>query len=51
MGLLAETEFFGGGHKWSGLSPERLGAKTTTRYAGRGRFVAAPAGATEGSVR
>jgi preprotein translocase subunit SecD len=25
--LLAGTKFFGGGHKWSGLDPERLGAK------------------------
>src|SRR6476469_4466096 len=24
--LLARTKFFGGGHKWSGLDPERLGA-------------------------
>jgi len=24
--LAARTEFFGGGHKWSGLDPERLGA-------------------------
>src|SRR5262249_54670313 len=27
--LLAGTKFFGGGHKWSGLSPERLGASVT----------------------
>ena len=38
--MLAHTKFFGGGHKWSGLDPERLGAKT--RYVGRGR-VARPA--------
>jgi preprotein translocase subunit SecD len=25
--LLAGTKFFGGGHKWSGLDPQRLGAK------------------------
>ncbi|PID96172.1 MAG: protein translocase subunit SecD [Actinomycetales bacterium] len=37
VGVLAHTKFFGGGHPWSGLDPERLGAKT--RYAGRGRFV------------
>ncbi|HRW19934.1 MAG TPA: protein translocase subunit SecD [Dermatophilaceae bacterium] len=40
VALLAHTTFFGGGHPWSGLSPDRLGAKVrTTRYAGRGRFV------------
>jgi preprotein translocase subunit SecD len=27
MTLLARTRFFGGGHKWSGLDPKRLGAK------------------------
>jgi preprotein translocase subunit SecD len=37
VAMLAHTKFFGGGHKWSGLDPERLGAKT--RYIGRGRFV------------
>jgi preprotein translocase subunit SecD len=26
--LLAGTRFFGGGHRWSGLDPARLGAKT-----------------------
>ena len=36
VALLAHTEFFGGGHKWSGLDPERLGAKV--RYVGRGQF-------------
>ena len=36
VAILAHTKFFGGGHKWSGLDPERLGAKV--RYAGRGRF-------------
>jgi preprotein translocase subunit SecD len=25
--LLAGTKFYGGGHKWSGLDPQRLGAK------------------------
>jgi preprotein translocase subunit SecD len=29
--LLAATKFFGGGHKWSGLSPDRLGARTPWR--------------------
>ena len=36
VGILAHTRFFGGGHPWSGLSPDRLGAKT--RYVGAGRF-------------
>ncbi len=36
VAMLAHTKFFGGGHKWSGLDPERLGAKV--RYVGRGRF-------------
>jgi preprotein translocase subunit SecD len=29
--LLARTKFFGGGHKWSGLDPARLGARTPWR--------------------
>jgi preprotein translocase subunit SecD len=29
--LLARTEFFGRGHKWSGLDPARLGAKSPWR--------------------
>ncbi len=29
--LLAGTRFFGGGHRWSGLDPARLGAKTPWR--------------------
>jgi hypothetical protein len=29
--LLAGTKFYGGGHKWSGLDPQRLGAKTLWR--------------------
>ena len=29
--LLAGTKFFGSGNKWSGLDPERLGAKTPWR--------------------
>ena len=38
VALLSGTKFFGGGHKWSGLDPERLGAKAhKPRYAGRGR--------------
>ena len=31
--LLAGTRFFSGGHKWSGLDPERLGAKARWRSA------------------
>ncbi|WP_300606054.1 protein translocase subunit SecD [Trebonia sp.] len=29
--LLAGTEFYGGGHRWSGLDPARLGARTPWR--------------------
>jgi len=36
VAILAHTKFFSSGHKWSGLDPERLGAKT--RYVGRGKF-------------
>jgi len=49
LSILANTKFFGDGHKWSGLDPERLGAKTVG-YAGRGRVtIAAQRAATEGS--
>ena len=49
LSILANTKFFGEGHKWSGLDPERLGARTVT-YAGRGRVtIAARRAATEGS--
>lgn len=41
--LLARTKFFGGGHKWSGLDPVRLGAKVSPRYRGRGQFGPSPA--------
>jgi preprotein translocase subunit SecD len=34
--LLARTEFFGGGHKWSGLDPERLGGTRATYRTGAG---------------
>jgi preprotein translocase subunit SecD len=40
LSILANTKFFGQGHKWSGLDRERLGAKTVT-YAGRGRVTIA----------
>ncbi|HET7398211.1 MAG TPA: protein translocase subunit SecD [Intrasporangium sp.] len=42
--LLARTTFFGGGHRWSGLDPERLGAKESPRYRGRGQFGVPAAG-------
>jgi preprotein translocase subunit SecD len=35
--LLARTRFFGEGHKWSGLDPERLGVAPLYRGAGRFR--------------
>jgi preprotein translocase subunit SecD len=34
--ILANTRFFGEGRKWSGMEPERLGAKRSA-YLGRGR--------------
>ena len=55
--LLANTKFFGQGHRWSGLDPERLGAKTPM-YAGRGRVrgyvarrPARPAGRSPGALQ
>lgn len=49
LSILANTKFFGQGHKWSGLDPQRLGAKTFT-YTGRGRVtIAARRAATEGN--
>lgn len=52
LSILANTEFFGQGHKWSGFDPKRLGARGAT-YAGRGRVTiadrrAAQAAAPEG---
>lgn len=44
--LLARTEFFGNGHKWSGLDPVRLGAKASPRYRGAGQFGTGPRPAT-----
>lgn len=37
VSLLANTDYFGQGKKWSGMEPERLGAKRAT-YLGRGDF-------------
>jgi preprotein translocase subunit SecD len=49
LSILSTTEFFGQGHKWSGLDPKRLGARTVT-YAGRGRVtIAARRAAAEGN--
>jgi preprotein translocase subunit SecD len=47
--MLARTKFFGQGHKWSGLSPDRLGTprRTLTTPPSRRR----PAGATGTAVR
>nr|MBA2696892.1 protein translocase subunit SecD [Actinomycetota bacterium] len=42
VSILANTKFFGQGHRWSGMDPERLGAKRST-YLGRGQFVPPPA--------
>jgi len=48
LSILAGTKFFGEGHKWSGLDPERLGARTVV-YAGRGRVtIAAQRAAAQG---
>jgi preprotein translocase subunit SecD len=49
LSILANTKFFGEGHRWSGLDPQRLGAKTVS-YAGRGRVtIAAQRAAAEGT--
>jgi preprotein translocase subunit SecD len=40
LSILANTKFFGQGHKWSGLDRERLGARAVS-YAGRGRVTIA----------
>nr|WP_279672304.1 protein translocase subunit SecD [Flexivirga meconopsidis] len=47
--LLARTKFFGGGHKWSGFDPDRLGARGVT-YAGRGRVTIADRKAAAGTA-
>ena len=33
--LLVDTKFYGGGHKWSGLDPLRLGARAPWRSSAR----------------
>jgi len=49
LSFLANTKFFVEGHRWSGLDPERLGARKVT-YAGRGRVtIAAQRAAAEGN--
>ena len=45
LSILANTKFFGDGHRWSGLDPERLGARSVS-YAGRGRVTIAAQRAT-----
>ncbi|MDO5740980.1 MAG: MMPL family transporter, partial [Ornithinimicrobium sp.] len=37
VSMLADTQYFGQGKKWSGMEPERLGAKRST-YLGRGQI-------------
>ena len=44
--VLAQTKFFGEGHRWSGLDPKRLGAAPFYRGAGRFREPGTPAPAT-----
>ncbi|MGN6637091.1 MAG: protein translocase subunit SecD [Oryzihumus sp.] len=50
VAILANTRFFGEGHKWSGFDPERLGAKQPL-YAGRGRVTIAARRAAEESAQ
>lgn len=38
MQLLVRTRFYGGGHRFSGLDPEHLGASAAPAYRGRGSF-------------
>ncbi|AXH95297.1 protein translocase subunit SecD [Ornithinimicrobium avium] len=49
VSILANTSFFGQGRKWSGMEPERLGAKRST-YLGRGQ-IREPAPVGPGSRR
>ncbi|MCZ3387096.1 MAG: protein translocase subunit SecD, partial [Actinomycetia bacterium] len=46
VSLLARTKFFNSGSKWSGLSPERLGAKKLAIADRPGRSATQPAGRT-----
>jgi preprotein translocase subunit SecD len=48
--LLARTEFFGGGHKWSGLDPNRLGTNARRKRPAVGVPVAAGAGGGGGAA-
>ena len=58
VSLLARTKFFGRGHKWSGLDPARLGAKSpwrgsraaTARPAAGGAASTAPSGSAVGTA-
>lgn len=47
MTLLARTKFFSSGHPWSGLDPQRLGAKPPLRRSRRSAPVPAPVDAKE----
>jgi preprotein translocase subunit SecD len=50
LALLARTKFFGEGHRWSGLDPERLGVTARRRRTTpSGAPVPATAGATAGA--
>jgi preprotein translocase subunit SecD len=49
LALLARTKFFGGGHRWSGLDPERLGV-TARKRRPAGAPATEPALATAGAV-
>ena len=49
--LLAKTKFFGEGHKWSGLDPDRLGAKTRSTTAPSTRRAGAVAGTATSTVK
>ncbi len=49
--MLARTTFFGAGHKWSGLDPERLGAKKRSTTTPSSRRAGAVAGAATSTVK
>jgi preprotein translocase subunit SecD len=48
LALLARTKFFGEGHRWSGLDPERLGVTARRRRTGPAAATPVPAAATAG---